>query len=122
MKKSIGLLLFGLVLSSCAHHKGGHKDMMKLHHIVNSKHRSEQNKVRNTYRHPVETLRFFEIQSDMKVAEIGPGGGWYTEVLGPYLKDNGELHLTLCSEKSPRPYAAPLNKKIKDMTSDKKLY
>ena len=53
-------------------------------------HRSEANIARNEWRHPVETLKFFGIKNDMKVAEIWPGsGGWYTEVLAPYLKDNG---------------------------------
>ena len=55
-------------------------------------HRSEKNVARNEWRHPVETLSFFGIKNDMKVAEVWPGsGGWYTEVLAPYLKENGTL-------------------------------
>ncbi|MEM7467110.1 MAG: methyltransferase [Pseudomonadota bacterium] len=55
-------------------------------------HRSPENIARNDWRHPVETLQFFGIKSDMRVAEIWPGSrGWYTEVLAPYLKDNGLL-------------------------------
>jgi predicted methyltransferase len=53
-------------------------------------HRSAENIARNAWRHPVETLKFFGIKNNMRVAEIWPGGGgWYTEVLAPYLKDNG---------------------------------
>ena len=55
-------------------------------------HRSETNIARNEWRHPVETLTFFGIKNDMRVAEIWPGsGGWYTEILAPYLKENGVL-------------------------------
>ena len=39
-------------------------------------HRSEGNKARNQYRHPVETLEFFGIKDGMTVMEIWPGGGW----------------------------------------------
>ena len=55
-------------------------------------HRSAENQARNASRHPVETLAFFGIQDDMTVVEISPGGGWYTEILAPYLRDNGSLY------------------------------
>jgi len=60
-----------------------------LEELANGEHRSESNKARNEYRHPVETLNFFGIKPDMTVVEISPGGGWYTEILAPYLKDKG---------------------------------
>jgi len=44
---------------------------------------------RDTARHPYETLRFFEIEPHMTVLEITPGGGWYTEILAPYLFEQG---------------------------------
>ncbi|WP_407353382.1 class I SAM-dependent methyltransferase [Luteimonas sp. R10] len=44
---------------------------------------------RDQYRHPKETLTFFGITPDMTVVEITPGGGWYTEILAPYLRENG---------------------------------
>lgn len=94
----------------------------KLSKIITGEHRSEKNIQRNIYRHPVETLMFFEVEPNMKVAEISPGAGWYTEVLGPYLKDHGEYYLTGFSEKSDKPYAAPLNVKVRTMVADKNLY
>lgn len=54
-------------------------------------HRSEANKARDKYRHPLETLEFFGLRDDMTVMEIWPGAGWYTEILGPVLKDHGQL-------------------------------
>jgi predicted methyltransferase len=42
---------------------------------------------RDEWRHPLETLRFFGLQPDMTVVEFWPGGGWYTEILAPYLRE-----------------------------------
>lgn len=61
----------------------------KLETAMNGEHRSEKNKARNQYRHPVETLAFFGLAPDMTVLEIAPGGGWYTEILAPALRDTG---------------------------------
>ena len=51
--------------------------------------RSVANKVRDVYRHPAETLNFFGLKPAMTVVEISPSGGWYTEILAPYLHDHG---------------------------------
>lgn len=48
---------------------------------------------RDRFRHPAETLTFFGIQPDQTVVEVWPGGGWYTEILAPYLRDEGQLIL-----------------------------
>jgi predicted methyltransferase len=54
-------------------------------------HRSAQNIARNDYRHPVETLSFFGLRSDMTVIEALPGGAlWYAEILAPVLRENGQ--------------------------------
>lgn len=57
--------------------------------IINSEHRSVINKQRDVYRHPLQTLTFFQIKPEMTVVEIWPGKGWYTEILAPYLKNGG---------------------------------
>jgi predicted methyltransferase len=54
--------------------------------------RSDANKARDKYRHPLETLTFFRIKPVMTVVEISPGTGWYTEILAPFLKDHGKLY------------------------------
>ena len=51
--------------------------------------RSAANRARDRYRHPAETLAFFGIKPSHTVVEIWPGGGWYTEVLAPYLAAGG---------------------------------
>src|SRR5208283_2819648 len=57
--------------------------------------RSEANKARDKYRHPLETLTFFGIKPEMTVVEIWPGNGWYTEILAPFCKDHGKLYEAL---------------------------
>ena len=51
--------------------------------------RTPANVARDVYRHPYETLSFFGIKPNMTVVELVPGGGWYTEILAPYLRANG---------------------------------
>ena len=52
--------------------------------------RDPANTARDPYRHPGQTLAFFGIRPDMNVVEITPGGGWYSEILAPYLRDDGK--------------------------------
>ncbi len=63
-----------------------------LEAAVAGSHRSDARKARDKYRHPVEALSFFGIQPDMTVVEITPGGGWYTDILAPFLKDEGAFY------------------------------
>jgi predicted methyltransferase len=67
-------------------------------------HRSAENKARDASRHPAETLAFFEVKSDASVVELWPGGGWYTEVLGPYLREHGHLTVTIFDPNGPEAY------------------
>ena len=59
---------------------------------VDSPSRSAEDKARDQYRHPVETLSYFGIRPEMTVVEIWPGGGWYTDILAPFLKEHGKLY------------------------------
>jgi predicted methyltransferase len=58
---------------------------------IDSPQRSLENKARDQYRHPGETLSFFGLKPTMSVLEIWPARGWYTEILAPYLKSQGQL-------------------------------
>lgn len=51
--------------------------------------RTPANVARDRYRHPAETLAFFEVKPSDTVVEIWPGGGWYTEILAPYIASGG---------------------------------
>ncbi|GAB3243089.1 class I SAM-dependent methyltransferase [Chitinimonas naiadis] len=60
-----------------------------LQPILSGSWRSEKNSARDIYRHPAETLAFFGVQPNSQLIEITPGGGWYTEILAPWLKQQG---------------------------------
>jgi predicted methyltransferase len=51
----------------------------------------DADRARDAARHPGETLRFFGIEPTMTVVECWPGGGWYTRILAPLLRDHGRL-------------------------------
>lgn len=99
---------------SCAHHVTDKSDLKK---ILKAEHRSEENRARDKYRNPVETLAFFEVGPEMNVVEISPGGGWYTEVLAPYLREKGQLTLAINSDKTTNEYRQKLNKTIREKIS-----
>ena len=53
--------------------------------------RSEEDRARDQYRHPIETLSFFEVEPGMTVVETLPGSGWYTRILVPYIGSGGRF-------------------------------
>jgi predicted methyltransferase len=62
---------------------------MTLETAVASDLRSEEERARDVWRNPIATLGFFGVQSDLKVVEIWPGGGWYTNILAPWIAAGG---------------------------------
>lgn len=61
----------------------------ELKAAIASPARTPANVARDPYRHPAETLAFFGVQPSDTVVEIWPGGGWYSEILVPYLGKGG---------------------------------
>ena len=60
-----------------------------LDNAVQGSWRDPANVARDVHRHPQQTLAFFGIAPTQTVIEITPGGGWYAEILAPYLHDSG---------------------------------
>lgn len=60
-----------------------------LQAAIDAPSRDAANSARDRYRHPLQTLTFFGVQPNQTVIEITPGGGWYSEILAPYLNANG---------------------------------
>lgn len=80
-------------LMGCSNEQANSKSTVDaLATAVASTERSEANRARDDYRRPYETLQFFGIAPNMTVVEIWPGGGWYTEILAPYLHAEGTLY------------------------------
>lgn len=91
MKKLLSITAFtALAFSASADdHEKSTADLVKT--ALESDIRTEAEVARDRNRMPVQTLEFFGLQPDMKVVELLPGGGWYTKVLAPVLKEEGEL-------------------------------
>ncbi len=69
--------------------------------IAKGKHRKPGDADRDKYRHPVETLDFFGFKPTMTVLDIGPGEGWYTELLAPALAKRGQYFATSADPNGP---------------------
>ncbi|WP_017666433.1 class I SAM-dependent methyltransferase [Porphyrobacter sp. AAP82] len=97
----------GIALAAPAiadHHMAGEVDeahikdtahFLKMHGeqlsaAINHPSRAED-RARDAFRHPAESLAFFHVGPEMKVGEYSPGGGWYTRLLGHYLGGEGKL-------------------------------
>ena len=61
-----------------------------LQAAIDAPTREAANRARDGYRHPLQTLAFFGVQPNQTVIEITPGGGWYSEILAPYLNSGGQ--------------------------------
>jgi predicted methyltransferase len=96
------MALAALVLATGPALAAGNVDP-KLEAAVNSSFRPAADKARDPYRHPLETLTFFGIKPNMTVVELWPFGGWYSEILAPYLHDRGTLYAAAMDPESTDP-------------------
>jgi predicted methyltransferase len=87
MKHIISGWLTGLTLIAAI---GASADPQRLEAVLAG--RSAEDRARDVYRHPAETLTFFQLEPGMTVAEALPGGGWYTRILAEYLGAEGTLY------------------------------
>lgn len=74
--------------------------------------RDAKNTARDQYRHPRETLTFFGVAPDKTVVEITPGGGWYSEILAPYLNGKGHYVAAIAKATNPDSNGARNNKAL----------
>jgi predicted methyltransferase len=73
----------------------------KLTAVLAGPQRTPDERARDVYRHPRETLEFFGIQPGMHVVELAAGRGWYTAVLAPLLGEKGALTVTVADPNGP---------------------
>ena len=64
-------------------------------------HRKPAAAARDKYRHPLETLSFFGFKPTMTVLDVGPGEGWYTELLAPAVAMKGKYIATSADPNGP---------------------
>jgi predicted methyltransferase len=68
---------------------------------MTSRERTPGAAARDQYRHPAETLAFFGLTPTMTVLDVGPGDGWYTELLAPALAKRGRYITTVARPDAP---------------------
>ena len=117
----LSLAAGGAVFAQHQGHGTGHGAHNPAHHqalqaAIAAPTRTPANVARDRYRHPMETLAFFGVRPNDTVVEIWPGGGWYTEILAPYLRAGGGTY-----------YAAAMNDNMfngvrRRMTENPDLY
>lgn len=91
--------------------------------IAAGEHRSAASRARDAYRHPVETLEFFGLQPDSTVVEIWPAGGWYTEIIAPYVNARGQYYAAHWDPESETEFVRKGVQAFKDkLAADPDLY
>ena len=94
------LIAGSTVLSSCAPMSPiAATDPGALRLAAGAATRTPANLARDRYRHPVETLTFFGVRPIDTVVEIWPSGGWYTEILAPYLAQGKGTYIGAASDR-----------------------
>jgi predicted methyltransferase len=91
----IRLSLMAAVLAAAGLAGAAHATDAALAAAVASPARSPSAVARDKARHPVEELTFFGLEPKMTVVELWPGGGYWTDILGPYLANGGRYFIAL---------------------------
>jgi predicted methyltransferase len=97
------ILFAGCVLTAIAS-ANMDKPASDLMQVLAGENRTPAYMVRDKYRNPAATLAFFQVEKNQTVVEIWPGGGWYTEILAPLLKQQGQLYAASFPAKSTVKY------------------
>ena len=82
--------------------------------ILAGTQRSDTNRARDPYRHPKETLLFFGIRPDLRVAEVWPADGWYTEIIAPLVNAHGKYYAAQFAPDPGNPYVTRLLQGFRD--------
>jgi predicted methyltransferase len=86
------LLFAAGLFAGCAAQPSRVQTVAALETAIANPARPAADRARDVWRHPRQTLLFFGLRQDQRVAEISPGaGGWYTQILAPVLRDHGHL-------------------------------
>jgi predicted methyltransferase len=81
-----------VLVAACAATSSRQSTAEALTGILAADYRPEENRARDRFRHPKETLLFFGIRPEMSVLEVWPEPGWYTEVIAPLVRDKGKYY------------------------------
>lgn len=110
------LMALAITLPAHAESSGG------LATIIEGDHRPQENRDRNQYRNPLATLDFFEVEPDMRVIEIWPAGGWYAEILAPYLAEEGQYIAAVNSLGDWNPFSSSYGEQLRERLTAKPAF
>lgn len=86
-----------------------------LEAVLASPHRTPAFAERDSARNPLPVLRLFRVEPQHTVVELWPGGGWWTEILAPYLRDEGRyIAAGFVEHADPQNYRNRLRKQLAD--------
>jgi len=92
MKRIRTIVAVALLIVACVARAAPSLPTSTLAEVIAGPQRTPAFKTRDRYRHPLEDLEFFGLKPDMSVVEIWPSGGWWTEILAPYLRAQGKYY------------------------------
>ena len=110
-KLAATLLTCAALVGACTEVNSRQTTAEELTTILAGDQRTSEERARDAYRHPKETLLFFGIRPDMKVLEVWPEPGWYTEIIAPLLREKGKYYAGVIA-------ANPANKHITQRLDD----
>ena len=87
-----------LLTGACASSSSGQSTADALTVILAGDQRTPEERARDVYRHPKDTLLFFGIRPEMKVLEVWPEPGWYTAVIAPLVREKGKYYAAVIAE------------------------
>ena len=95
---ALAALGLAVLTAACASSSSGQSTADALIAILAGDQRPPEERARDAYRHPRETLLFFGIRPEMKVMEVWPEPGWYTAVIAPLVREKGKYYAAVIAE------------------------
>src|SRR5215469_12490347 len=93
-----------VLAAACATSSSRESTLEALTVILAGDQRPPEERARDAYRHPKETLLFFGVRPEMKVLEVWPEPGWYTEVIAPLVREKGKYYAAVIAADPSSPY------------------
>jgi len=83
------------LLAGCVTTSGRETTASALDGILGGGQRTAADRLRDSYRHPKETLLFFGIRPETRVLQPWPQSGWYTKIIAPLVRAHGQYYAAL---------------------------
>ena len=89
---------------------------------ISGSNRTQDDRDRDQWRHPKETLQFFGVEPSMTVVEAWPGGGWYATIIAPYLKSGEGTYYAAHVDPAASERAAAAVERFRSEFTDASVY